>query len=121
MDISTSYTDVFALSSLVIPIVAFIREHVWTELKAMHDRWTIAVALVTGIALGIGGLVLGTLDVPLIEAVIFGGVAGVLGSGLYDAGRSILNQKAEATIVVARPGEDADMTDDGEERAWTRS
>lgn len=104
MDISTNYTDVFALSSLVIPVVAFIREHVWTELKVMHDRWTIAVALVTGIALGIGGLVLGALDVPLIEAVIFGGVAGVLGSGLYDAGRSILKNKDDVTLVTDRKG-----------------
>ena len=104
MDISTSYADVFALSSLVIPVVAFIREHVWTELKAMHGRWTIAVALVTGIALGIGGLVLGALDVPLIEAVIFGGVAGVLGSGLYDAGRSILKDKDDVTLVTDRKG-----------------
>ena len=104
MDISTSYTDVFALSSLVIPVVAFIREHVWTELKVMHDRWTIAVALTVGIALGIGGLVLGALDVPLIEAVIFGGVAGVLGSGLYDASRSILKNKDDVTLVTDRKG-----------------
>jgi len=91
MDFASWFKDTAALAGVIVIVVAFVKEHVLTNL---HDWMTVLASLVVGAALGAIGSVLGYVDGGLAAGAAFGVAAGFLASGGWDAVKGLLGKRS---------------------------
>lgn len=90
MDFASYFTDTAALAVAVVAIVAFAKEHIVTGL---HGAYTIVLSVLTGAALGAGGVLFGFLEGTIAFGLTFGVAAGFLAAGGWDAVRALLGKR----------------------------
>lgn len=95
-NIGALFADTAALAAFIIPVVAFIRGHIWVTL----DGWpAVVVTCLIGIALGVIGFYMNLLHVNYIgEAITFGMTAAIIAMGGVKTASKVMSTR------VALPG-----------------
>lgn len=88
------FASTAALAVVIAAIVAFLKAHLLTSLDGLG---TVLASLVVGVLLGLLGHALGYLTDGLVPAIGFGGSAGLLASGGWDALKGLLGKRQAAT------------------------
>lgn len=80
-----------ALAAIVASLVAFLKKHF---IKSLDGLGTVIASLIVGVLMGVVGHLLGYLTDGLVAAIGFGGSAGLLASGGWDALKGILGKRS---------------------------
>jgi len=90
-DPATWFASTSALAAIVVAAVAFLKKNILTSMSGwVTIAFSFGLAIVAAVAGGFTSL----FDATLIQAVTFGGSAGLLASGGWDAIRGLLGSKS---------------------------